>query len=78
MGCSKIEKYYLIDQTEPLNLAEKYLKKYPNIISKVEFISSLTVFEKIKESNSFDLFIASSSIAELNFETQKFYFENSN
>lgn len=72
----KIEKYYLIDQTEPLNLAEKYLKKYPNIISKVEFISSINVFKKIKESNSFDLFIASSSIAELNFQTQKFYFEN--
>ncbi len=72
----KIEKYYLIDQTEPLNLAEKYLKKYPNIFNKVEFISSINVFEKIQESNSFDLFIASSSIAELNFDTQKFYFEN--
>lgn len=71
-----IEKYYLIDQTEPLNLAEKYLKKYPNILSKVELISSINVFEKIQESNSFDLFIASSSVAELDFQTQKFYFEN--
>lgn len=72
----KIEKYYLIDQAEPLNLAEKYLKKYPNILSKVELISSKNVFEKIQESNSFDLFIASSSLAELDFQTQKFYFES--
>ena len=38
-GRVNVEKYYLIDQTEPLSLAKKYLKMYPNLLNKIEILN---------------------------------------
>ena len=71
-----VEKYYLIDQKEPLALAKKYLDNYPRISKKVIYIEANEIFKIYSTINDIDLFVASASIAELDFNTQKFYFKN--
>ena len=71
-----IEKYYLIDQKEPLALAKKYLENFPRISKKVIYIEANEIFRIYSTINDIDLFVASASIAELDFNTQKFYFKN--
>ena len=71
-----VEKYYLIDQKEPLALAKKYLDNFPRISKKVIYIEANEIFKIYSTINDIDLFVASASIAELDFNTQKFYFEN--
>ena len=71
-----IEKYYLIDQKEPLALAKKYLDNFPRISKKVIYIEANEIFKIYSKINDIDLFVASASIAELDFNTQKFYFKN--
>ena len=71
-----VEKYYLIDQKEPLALAKKYLENFPKISKKVIYIAANEIFRIYSTINNIDLFIASASIAEIDFNTQKFYFKN--
>lgn len=71
-----VQRYYLIDQKEPLALAKKYLENFPKISNKVIYVEANKILEIYYTIRNIDLFVAAASISELDFNTQKFYFEN--
>jgi hypothetical protein len=66
------ETYTLIDQPEALMLAKKFLGKFPDLRSRIRFISCFNTSEILELPNQ-DLVIACSSLAELSSEVQNFY-----
>ena len=71
-----VEKYYLIDQTEPLALAKKYLDKFPGISQKIIYVDAKEVYSVYKDIKKIDLFVASASVSELSLQLQDFYINN--
>jgi len=66
------EEYIIVDLPESIKLAEKFINNYPEIRNRVKYISC----EDLKSYNSIDdvdLFIADSSMAECDLDTQKIY-----
>lgn len=70
--CVPFETYTIIDQPEPLKLAEKYLSHYPELAGRTRFISCFNL-EDIRQLPSQDLLIACSSMSELDPGIQDFY-----
>ena len=71
-----IEKYALIDQTEPIQLTKKYLDSKLFKVKKkfiFKFIDSVDILNE--DFSNYDFFIGCSSLAELNHKTQNFYFD---
>lgn len=63
--------YTIIDLPDAVALAEKYIKQFPEVFDKVNFVSC----DDCKEIKDIDLFIADASLAECDEETQMDYFQ---
>lgn len=66
------EEYIMIDLPDVISLAKKYLEHFPNISNKITYISCEN-FVNLPEIKDVDLFIADSSLAECDRETQGMY-----
>lgn len=66
------EEYIIIDLPDAIKLAEKYLNYFPKLNGKVKYISC-EEFSNYDSIENVDLFIADSSIAECNLQTQNLY-----
>lgn len=66
------EEYILIDLPDVISLCKKYLDHFPDIKSKITYITTKE-FENVDEIKDVDLFIASASLAECNREIQSKY-----
>jgi len=66
------EEYIIIDLPDAVKLAEKYLNHFPELNGRVKYISC-EEFSNYDSIENVDLFIADSSIAECDLETQNLY-----
>ena len=66
------EEYVIVDLPEVIHVSEKYLSNFPELKGKVKFVSCDNL-DSIHINGDIDLFIADSSLAELDLERQKKY-----
>lgn len=69
------EEYNIIDLPDVVELAHNYLKNFPELNEKINYISCNDL-KRILDIKKPDLVIANSSLAELNYDTQSFYTAN--
>jgi hypothetical protein len=68
----EFNEYVIVDLPEVIRLTEKYLSNFPSLHGRVKFVSCENL-NSIQSDGGIDLFVADSSLAELNSETQKIY-----
>jgi hypothetical protein len=68
----QFDEYTLIDLPEVIQLTKKYLSNFPEIYSKLNFISCDDI-EAMDRFEHFDLFISDAALAECNMNTQHLY-----
>jgi hypothetical protein len=69
------DEYIMIDLPEAISLCKKYMSHFPEIYSKITFITTEDL-KTIKPIENIDLFIAVASLAECDEETQNYYIDN--
>lgn len=67
------DKYTIVDLPSVIGLTRKYLSHFPDVYSKVEFISCDEL--DCCQYQQFDLFISDAALSECNLQTQLLYFE---
>ena len=68
----EFEKYIQVDLPEAIKVQEKYLKFFPEVFSKLEFVPC----NELKNIENVDLFISNYALSELNIESKIVYYEN--